>query len=47
MRVRGEHYVMLPVYFVPVERGKMRHKLSFSCSHLLFSRRLVLSGTAT
>mmetsp|Transcript_4783 Transcript_4783/g.7062 ORF Transcript_4783/g.7062 Transcript_4783/m.7062 type:complete len:99 (+) Transcript_4783:2-298(+) len=46
VRVRAEHYLMLPVYFVPVERGKAREKLSISCSHLGFTRRLVLSASA-
>jgi hypothetical protein len=46
VRVRAEHYLMLPVYFVPVEKGKAREKLSIVCSDLGFSRSLILSAVA-
>ncbi len=46
VRVRAEHYLMLPVYFVPVETGKAREKLSIVCPDLGFSRHLILSASA-
>lgn len=46
VRVRAQHYLMLPVYFVPVEKGKFREMLSIECAHLAYSRNLLLSALA-
>lgn len=46
VRVRAQHYLMLPVYFVPVERGRSRERLSIECAHLGYARHLILSALA-
>ena len=44
--VRAEHFCMLPVYFVPVQRGKTRGELAIRCHHLAFDRSIYLSAKA-